>query len=94
MEHITTHHHIAIVTLDELLSSNVKIHKVSHDFKKRNIYEALTILHKNPDLKRQIDNFVNPLKLFARSHHPAPPTRIHHRILEQNLSQLKIIGMA
>ena len=25
---------------------------------------------------RQIDNFVNSLKLFARSYHPAPPTRL------------------
>ena len=34
------------------------------------------ILHKKPDLNRQIDNFDNPLKLFARSYHPAPPARV------------------
>ena len=75
LEHMSTHHHIATVSLDEL-SSNVKILKVIPDFKKLIIYEALTILHKKPDLNRQIDNFVNPLKLFARSYHPAPPARV------------------
>ena len=71
MEHMFTHHHIATVSLDEL-SSNVKILKVIPDFKKLIIYETLTILHKKPDLNRQIDNFVNPLKLFARS------STLHH----------------
>ena len=30
------------------------------------IYEALSILDRKPDLNRQIDNFINPLKLFSR----------------------------
>ena len=64
LEHMSTHHHIATASLYEL-SSNVKIFKVIHDFKKLIIYEALTILHKKTDLNRQIDNFVNPLKIFA-----------------------------
>ena len=58
--------------LDEL-SSNVKIIKVIPDFKKLIKYEALTISYKKPDLNTQIDNFVNPLKLFAGNYHPAPP---------------------
>ena len=68
---MSTHDDIATVSLDEL-SSNVKIPKVILDFKKLIIYESLTILHYKPDLNRQIDNFVNPLKLFARSYHPTP----------------------
>ena len=75
LEHMSTQHHIATVSLDEL-SSNIKILKVIPDFNKLIIYEALTILHKKPDLNRPIDNFVNPLKLFARSYHPAPPARV------------------
>ena len=39
------------------------------DYHKLTIYEALAILHRKPDLNRQIDNFVNPLKLFSRSTH-------------------------
>ena len=73
LRHMSTHHHIAIVSLDEL--SNVKIIKVIPDVKKLVIYEALMILHKKTELNRQIDNFVNNLKLFARGYHPAPPAR-------------------
>ena len=73
---MTAHHDIAIVSLDEL-TSNVKILKVIPDFKKIIIYESLTISHKKTDVNRQIDNFVNNLKLFARSYHPAhAPTRV------------------
>ena len=36
---------------------------------KLTIYEALAILHRKPDLNKQIDHFVNPLKLFFRSTH-------------------------
>ena len=61
LEHMSTHHHIATISLDEL-SSNVKILKVIPDFKKLIIYKALTILHiKTGPYNRQIDNFVNPL---------------------------------
>ena len=45
LEHMSTHHHIATVSLDEL-SSNVKILKVIPDFKKPLIFESLTILYK------------------------------------------------
>ena len=72
---MSTDHDITTVSLDEL-SSNVKILKVIPDFKKVIIYEPLTILHKKPDLNRKIDNFVNPLKLFARGYHPVPPARV------------------
>ena len=56
LEHMSTHHHIATVPLDEF-SSNIKIIKVIPDFKKLIIYKALTILHNKLDLNRQIDNF-------------------------------------
>ena len=45
LEHMSTHHHITIVSFDEL-SPNVKILKVIPDFHKLTIYEALMILHK------------------------------------------------
>ena len=81
---MSAHHDIATVSLDEL-SSNVRILKVIPYFKTLNIvsniynfsiiYESLTILYKNRSLI-DIDNFVNPLKLFAWSYHSAPPTRV------------------
>ena len=37
------------------------------DPRKLSIYEALVIIDKKPALNRQIDNFINPLKLFAGS---------------------------
>ena len=61
LEHMSAHYDIATVSLDEL-SSNVKILKVIPDLKKLITYESLTILHKNHDFNRRIDNFVNPLK--------------------------------
>ena len=67
LEHMSAHHDVSIVSLDDL-SSNVKILKVIPDFKKLIIFESLTIVHKKPDFNRQINNFVNPLNLFA-----APP---------------------
>ena len=60
LEHMSTHHHIATVSLDEL-SSNIKILKVILNFKKLILYEALTILHKKTDLNRMLHNFVNPI---------------------------------
>ena len=69
-----THNDIATESLDEL-SINVKILKVIRDFKKLIIGRIDDIAQK-PDLNRQIDNFVNALKLFARSYHPAPLTRV------------------
>ena len=38
-----------------------------HEPRKLSIYEALVITDKKPALNRQVDNFINPLKLFARS---------------------------
>ena len=43
--------------------------KIIPDYHKLTISEALAILHRKPDLNRQIDNFVNPLKLFSRITH-------------------------
>ena len=68
LEHLQQSHNINTVQLDTLLS-NVKILKIIPDYHKLTIYEALAILHRKSDLNRQIDNFVNPLKLFSRSTH-------------------------
>ena len=54
------------LTLEDL-TSNVKILKIIHEPRKLSIYEALVIIDKKPALDRQVDNFINPLKLFARS---------------------------
>ena len=51
----------------EDLTSNVKILKMIHKRRKLSIYEALVIIDKQPALNRHVDNFINPLKLFARS---------------------------
>ena len=50
------------------LADNVKKCK----YRKLSILEALTILDIKPCINRQIDNFVNPLKLFARGHQLNP----------------------
>ena len=65
---MATCHNSNRVTLDEL-TSNVKIVKMIHDPRKLSIYEALVIIDKKPALNRQVDNFINPLKLFARSNY-------------------------
>ena len=51
----------------EDLTANVKILKMIHEPRKLSIYEALVIIDKKPALYRQVDNFINPLKLFAIS---------------------------
>ena len=68
LEHLQQSHNINTVQLDTLLA-NVKIFKIIPDYHKLTIYEALAILHRKPDLNRQIDNFVKPLKLFSGSTH-------------------------
>ena len=68
LEHLQQSHNINTVQLDTLLS-NVNFLKIIPDYHKLTIYEALAILHRKPDLNRQIDNFVNPLKPFSRSTH-------------------------
>ena len=55
------------LTLQDL-ADNVKILKQIREYGELAIYKALTILDRKPCLNRQIDNFVNPLKLFARGH--------------------------
>ena len=50
----------------EELASNVSfLQKLPVD-NKHFIQEALSLLDRKPDLNRQIDNFINPLKLFSR----------------------------
>ena len=68
LEHLPRSHNVNTVQLDTLLS-NETIVKIIPDHHKLTIYEALAILHRKPDLNRQIDNFVNPLKLFSRRTH-------------------------
>ena len=56
-----------------------------HEQKKLSIYEALVIIDKKPALNRQVDNFINPLKLFVRSNNNhetfvAAHTRIDTRV--------------
>ena len=60
----------------EDLTANVKIGKQIREYIKLAIYETLTLRVRKPGLNRQIDNFVNPPKLFARGgkHNPA---RLH-----------------
>ena len=68
LEHMATYHNFNRVTLEDL-TSNVKILKMIQDPRKLSIYEALVIIDKKPSLNRQVDNFINPLKLFARSNY-------------------------
>ena len=50
----------------EELASNVSVLQKLPVDNKLFIYEALSILDRKPDLNRQIDNFINPLKLFSK----------------------------
>ena len=56
-----------------------------HEPRKLSIYEALVIIDKKPALNRQVDNFINPLKLFARNNNNhetivTAPTRVGTRV--------------
>ena len=84
LEHMATCHNINRLALEDLIS-NVKILKIIHEPRKLSIYEALVIIDKKPALNRQVDNFTNPLKLFARSNNNhetfvAAPTSIGTRV--------------
>ena len=63
IEHLASHHNIMNITLEELASNVSVLQKFPVD-NKLFIYEVLSILDRKPDLNRQIDNFINPLKLF------------------------------
>jgi len=65
-QHIESVHRSSNVTLD-VLEQHAKVIKQFQDFRRLTIYEALLILNRKPQLNRQIDNFINPLKLFCRS---------------------------
>ena len=54
------------------LADKVTIVKQIREHRKLSIYEVLTILDRKPCLNIQIDNFINPLKLFARGHQLNP----------------------
>ena len=88
-EHIQQSHNINTVQLDTLLSK-VKMLKIIPDYHKLTIYKALAILHRKPDLNRQIDNFVNPLKLFSRSTHISNITTdpLQNTIINYNYTNL------
>ena len=64
------------------ISFNVRIVKQIRKYRKLAIHEALIILDRKPCLNRQIDNFVNTLKLFARGHqlNPARLPAVGHNI--------------
>ena len=64
-KHITNHHK-SLVTQEEL-ESNTRSIKTFSDATRISIYEALLIIRDKPDINRQIDNFINPLKLYAHS---------------------------
>ena len=68
-------------TTQEDLEANTIPTKQFQDLHRLRVYEALTILHERPDLNRQKDNFVNPLKLYSRSlHRTAIPTQTSQTI--------------
>ena len=52
------------------------------------IYEALAILDRERDLKRQIDNFINTLKLFASAWSPFSHVRSASQIRQLILIQV------
>ena len=55
-----------MITIEDV-TSNVKILKMIDEPMKLSIYEALVIIDKQSALNRQVDNFINPSKLLARS---------------------------
>jgi len=65
-QHIETSHRNLVVSL-EILEKHARIVKQFQDFKRLIVYEALLILNRKPQMNRQIDNFINPLKLFSHS---------------------------
>ena len=76
-------HNINRLALEDL-TSNVKILKMIHEPRKLSIYEPFVIIDKKPALNRQVDNFINPLKLFVESNNNhetcvAAPTSIGTR---------------
>lgn len=64
-EHLQYKHNLQPNQKD--LEENTSPIKQFLDLRRLKIYEALLILHENPNLNRQKDNFVNPLKLYSRS---------------------------
>lgn len=76
-QHHKTKHNTNNITLDHLIQNTVKIKQFS-DYRSLVIYEALIIQHRKPSLNRQIDNFINPLKLYA--HSSSNSTQHNHNI--------------
>lgn len=64
-EHLHKNHKLT-TTQDDLELNTIPVKQFT-DTNRLFIYEALLILHERPDLNRQKDNFINPLKLYARS---------------------------
>ena len=84
LEHMATCHNINRLALEDL-TVNVKILKMIHEPRKLSIYGALVIIDRKPALNSQVDNFINQLKLFARSNNNhetfvATRTRIDIRV--------------
>ena len=84
-EHNTKAHKIETSQSD--LESNTIAVKQFDDLHRLLIYEALSILEERPDLNRQKENFVNPLKLYSRTLHRTqqnpqfpPPTQHNYNL--------------
>ena len=65
--HLFENHNITRFKLEDIETHTESI-KILKDLNRLNIYEALLILQDRPDMNRQIDNFYNPLKLYARNY--------------------------
>jgi len=63
-EHLYKHHRQNIT--QDHVENNTKVVKQFSDISRLTIYEALLIVTENPNINRQVDNFINPLKLFSR----------------------------
>jgi len=67
-QHIYSKHKDTVINTTDL-EENTKPVKQFRDIRRLYIYEALLILQERPDINRQKDNFINPLKLFGRTTH-------------------------
>ena len=52
-----------------ILTGDINNTKIGYIFAEHPVYEAHSIIDKQPPLNRQVDNFINPLKLLAGSNH-------------------------
>ena len=87
-EHMEKKHNTSIQTQD--LENNTLPVKSFQDLKRMTIYEALLIMEQRPDINRQKDNFINPLKLYSRSPHATnTPAQTPHQAPVQHRYNLR-----